>query len=191
QCSAGGPARALRENGRPIMRCGTPPWPALIISGAARRRRRPIAPSQLACLHRPHIDGGVPGPGGTGPAAGPRPTEGGQVDAETLEFLDSLVRESTEVEAGILIPSERRRAWVSGKLRARVRLRHSRLQMLGMLVGVQGSDNVVVTASFDGDSINAVELMLRAGMVTVPQIAEAREMHDVAIAPRIVEPVTD
>ena len=113
------------------------------------------------------------------------------MDAETLEFLDSLVREGTPVEDGILIPTERRLAEVSGMSRARVRERLSGLQMLGMLKKVQGSGNVLVTPSFDGGSGNVFELMLRAGMVSVAQIAEAREMLEIAIAPRMVERVTD
>src|SRR5699024_2558022 len=88
-------------------------------------------------------------------------------------------------------PTERRLAEVSGMSRARVRERLSGLQMLGMLKKVQGSGNVLVTSSFDGGSGNVFELMLRAGMVTVSQIAEAREMLEVAIAPRMVERVTD
>lgn len=113
------------------------------------------------------------------------------MDAETLDFLDSLVSEGTEVEGGILIPTERRLAEVSGMSRARVRERLSGLQMLGMLKKVQGSGNMLVTPSFDGGSGNVFELMLRAGMVSVAQIAEAREMLEVAIAPRMVERVTD
>ena len=113
------------------------------------------------------------------------------MDAETLDFLDSLVSEGTAVEGGILIPTERRLAEVSGMSRARVRERLSGLQMLGMLKKVQGSGNLLVTPSFDGGSGNVFELMLRAGMVSVAQIAEAREMLEVAIAPRIIERVTD
>jgi len=120
-----------------------------------------------------------------------KPTKGGQVDAETLEFLDSLVTEGTPVEGGILIPTERRLADVSGMSRARVRERLSGLQMLGMLKKVQGHGNILVTASFDGGSGNVFELMLRAGMVTISQLAEAREILEVAIAPRMVERVTD
>lgn len=113
------------------------------------------------------------------------------MDAETLEFLDSLVTEGTPVEGGILIPTERRLADVSGMSRARVRERLSGLQMLGMLKKVQGHGNILVTASFDGGSGNVFELMLRAGMVTISQLAEAREILEVAIAPRMVERVTD
>ncbi|AXK46665.1 FadR/GntR family transcriptional regulator [Brachybacterium saurashtrense] len=113
------------------------------------------------------------------------------MDAETLEFLDSLVREGTAVEEGILIPTERRLAEASGMSRARVRERLSGLQMLGMLKKVQGSGNILVTPSFDGGSGNVFELMLRAGMVTGSQLAEAREMLEVAIAPRMVERVTE
>lgn len=113
------------------------------------------------------------------------------MDAETLEFLDSLVAEGTPVEGGTLIPTERRLAEVNGMSRARVRERLSGLQMLGMLKKVQGSGNMLVTPSFDGGNGNIFELMLRAGMVSVAQIAEAREMLEVAIAPRMVERVTD
>lgn len=113
------------------------------------------------------------------------------MDAETLEFLDSLVSEGTAVEGGILIPTERRLAEASGMSRALVRERLSGLQMLGMLQKVQGRGNILVTPSFDGGSGNVFELMLRAGMVTGAQLAEAREMLEIAIAPRMVERVTD
>ena len=55
------------------------------------------------------------------------------MDAETLEFLDSLVSEGTAVEGGILIPTERRLAEASGMSRALVRERLSGLQMLGKI----------------------------------------------------------
>jgi GntR family transcriptional repressor for pyruvate dehydrogenase complex len=113
------------------------------------------------------------------------------VDAETMEFLASLVAEGTAVEEGILIPTERRLAEVSGMSRARVRERLSGLQMLGMLTKVQGRGNILVTPTFDGGSGNVFALMLQAGMVSVAQIAEAREMLEIAIAPRMVERVTD
>lgn len=113
------------------------------------------------------------------------------MDDETLAFLDTLVAEGTEVEDGIRIPTERRLAEATGMSRARVRERLSGLQMLGMLQKVQGSGNVLVTPTFDGGSGNVFALMLRAGMVTGSQLAEAREMLEVAIAPRMVERVTD
>ena len=43
------------------------------------------------------------------------------MDEETLAFLDTLVSEGTEVEAGIRIPTERRLAEATGMSRARVR----------------------------------------------------------------------
>lgn len=113
------------------------------------------------------------------------------MEPETLEFLDSLVREGKELDGGILIPTERRLAEISGMSRARVRERLSGLQMLGMLEKVQGSGNMLVSPSFDGGTGNVFELMLRAGLVSVAQIAEAREMLEVAIVPRILDRVTD
>ena len=113
------------------------------------------------------------------------------MDEETLAFLDTLVSEGTEVEAGIRIPTERRLAEATGMSRARVRERLSGLQMLGMLQKVQGSGNILVTPTFDGGSGNVFALMLRAGMVTGAQLAEAREMLEIAIAQRMVERVTD
>lgn len=114
------------------------------------------------------------------------------MEPQTLEFLDGLVREGVEVDGGILIPTERRLAEISGMSRARVRERLSGLQMLGMLTKVQGSGNVLVSpAELEAGTGNVFELMLRAGLVTVAQINEAREMLEVAIAPRILERVTD
>jgi GntR family transcriptional regulator, transcriptional repressor for pyruvate dehydrogenase complex len=130
------------------------------------------------------------------PAAGsprhPNPTEGGPVEPETLLFLDSLVAEGVEVDGGILIPTERRLAELSGMSRSRVRERLSGLQMLGMLKKVQGSGNVLISPeALEAGTGNVFELMLRAGLVSVAQINEAREMLEVAIAPRILERVTD
>lgn len=114
------------------------------------------------------------------------------MEPETLAFLDSLVREGTEVEGGILIPTERRLAEISGMSRSRVRERLSGLQMLGMLRKTQGSGNLLVQPGTAGSTTgNVFELMLRAGLVSVAQIAEAREMLEVAIAPRILERVTE
>lgn len=114
------------------------------------------------------------------------------MEPQTLEFLDSLVRRGTPVEGGLLIPTERELAETSGMSRSRVRERLSGLQMLGMLTKVQGSGSILVAPGCAGrESGNVFELMLRAGLVSVGQIAEAREMLEVAIAPRIVERVSD
>lgn len=114
------------------------------------------------------------------------------MEPETLQFLDGLVAEGVEVDGGLLIPTERRLAELSGMSRARVRERLSGLQMLGMLKKVQGSGNVLISpATLEAGTGNVFELMLRAGLVTVAQINEAREMLEVAIAPRVLERVTD
>src|SRR5690606_35770140 len=160
--------------------------------------RRLPAPAVSACIclvpsasPRSRESPQHPAPAAADIPSAPTPTEGGPVDAETLEFLDSLVSEGTPVEGGLLIPTERRLAEASGMSRAAVRERLSGLQMLGMLQKVQGRGNILVTPSFDGGSGNVFELMLRAGMVTGAQLAEAREMLEIAIAPRMVERVTD
>ncbi|MFC7466188.1 FadR/GntR family transcriptional regulator [Brachybacterium sp. GCM10030252] len=114
------------------------------------------------------------------------------MDPGVQEFLDMLVREGVEVERGLLIPSERRLAELSGMSRARVREQLSGLQMLGILRKVQGSGNVLVSPGTPGaGSGNGFEMMLRAGLVTVSHINEARETLEVAIAPKITEHVTD
>lgn len=109
---------------------------------------------------------------------------------EALEFLDTLVREGTQTPEGIRLPTERRLAEISGLSRSQVRERLSGLQMLGMLQKVQGSGNVLVDPSTTGSG-NIFSLMLRAGLVTTSQIAQAREMLEIAIAPRIIEHVTE
>lgn len=112
------------------------------------------------------------------------------MEPATLDFLDTLVREGTRTERGIRLPTERRLAEISGLSRSQVRERLSGLQMLGMLQKVQGSGSVLIDPAVIGSG-NVFEVMLRAGLVTTGQIAEAREMLEVAIAPRILEHVTE
>ncbi|EWS81758.1 hypothetical protein BF93_16300 [Brachybacterium phenoliresistens] len=112
------------------------------------------------------------------------------MDSDALEFLDTLVREGTRTEKGIRLPTERRLAEISGLSRSQVRERLSGLQMLGMLQKVQGSGNMLVDPSTSGTG-NVFTLMQRAGLVSTAQIAQAREMLEIAIAPRILEHVTE
>ncbi|MFC0672746.1 FadR/GntR family transcriptional regulator [Brachybacterium hainanense] len=112
------------------------------------------------------------------------------MEPASLEFLDTLMREGVRTPEGIRLPTERRLAEISGLSRSQVRERLSGLQMLGMLRKVQGSGNLLVDPAASGTG-NVFTLMLRAGLVSTGQIAQAREMLEIAIAPRILEHVTE
>lgn len=59
-----------------------------------------------------------------------------------------------------------------------------------MLQKVQGSGNVLRAPGGTSEG-NVFELMLRAQLVTIGRIAQAREMLEIAIAPRIVDHVSE
>lgn len=110
------------------------------------------------------------------------------LETSLLDFVDILVHRGTRTSDGLRLPTERSLAEITGMSRTRVREYLSGLQALGLLARLQGSGNVLVAADQHG---NVFELMLRARIVSLGHIAQAREMMEIAIAPRIVEHVTN
>ena len=112
------------------------------------------------------------------------------MDHEVLEFVNTLVAEGERTPEGIRLPTERRLSEITGLSRSQIRERLAGLQFLGMLRKVHGSGNLLVPPSI-GTASNIFEVWLRAEFMSVEKVAETRELLEIAVAPRVVDTITD
>lgn len=112
------------------------------------------------------------------------------MDSDVLAFVEILVREGERTDEGIRLPTERALASLTGLSRAQIRERLAGLQFLGMLQKVHGSGNLLVSPSARTTG-NIFEVLLRAEFMSVGQVSDAREMLEIAVAPKVVDSVTD